>query len=300
MTIQYDGRVAIVTGAGAGLGREYALALAARGAAVVVNDPGVTMSGTDPASSVAAQVAAEITAAGGKAISHTADVSDYTQVEQMVADTLAAFGRVDILVNNAGILRDGPFAEMDMADFARVLTVHLQGSANTSKAVWQQMSQQGFGRIVMTTSSSGLFGSPGQASYAAAKAGTIGLMSTLGLEGESAGIRVNAISPVANTRMSQGHFPGTMGKYALTEYVTAALLFLCSDEAPNRCTLFSALGGLSVAHMTDTDGLFLGERCSPEAIREQFAAIADTHNLNRYNSVFEHMTRFNAAAGAVE
>ena len=196
--IDLTGRVAIVTGAGGGLGREHALLLARRGARVVVND-------LDQATADA--VAVEINAAGGAAIGMAASVTDYATIKAMVDGTIARWGRVDILVNNAGILRDKTFAKMDLSDFRLVVEVHLMGAVNCTKAVWDHMRAQNYGRIVMTTSSSGLYGNFGQSNYGAAKMALVGLMQTLGLEGARNNIRVNCIAPTAATQMLEGLLP---------------------------------------------------------------------------------------------
>ena len=189
--IDLNGRVAIVTGAGGGLGRAHALLLASRGVQLIVNDLG----------DAADAVVAEIVAAGGKARAAKCSVADADAVQAMADGVLAEFGRIDILVNNAGILRDKSFSKMELADFRLVLDVHLMGSANCTRAVWNVMREQQYGRIVMTTSCSGLFGNFGQANYAAAKMGLVGLMQTLGIEGEKHDIRVNCLAPTGATRM---------------------------------------------------------------------------------------------------
>ena len=222
MQIQFPGRVAIVTGAGGGLGRQHALALARRGARVVVNDLGPG----------ARQVAEEIRAAGGEALASEASVTDFAAVEAMVRQAIEAWGRVDILVNNAGILRDKTFAKMDLADFRLVLDVHLMGAVHGCKAVWETMRAQRYGRIVMTTSSSGLYGNFGQSNYGAAKMALVGLMQTLALEGEKYGIRVNCLAPTAATRMTEGLMPPEVLAQLAPEAVTPGLLHLVSENAP--------------------------------------------------------------------
>ena len=203
MTIRFDGRVAIVTGAGGGLGRLHALALAARGASVVVNDLGGTLDGSGGTPTAANAVADEIRAAGGKAIANGASVTDLAAVQAMVAAAMTEWGRVDILVNNAGILRDKSFAKMEIDDFRAVMDVHLMGAVHCTKAVWETMRAQNYGRIVMTTSSSGLFGNFGQSNYGAAKMALVGLMQTLSIEGAKNDIRVNCLAPTAATRMTE-------------------------------------------------------------------------------------------------
>ncbi len=247
MGIDFTGRVAIVTGAGGGLGREHALALAARGAKVVVNDLG-------PAD----DVVSEIRAAGGTAMASAASVSDESAVAAMVADAMAAWGRIDILVNNAGILRDKSFAKMDLADFRLVLDVHLMGAAVCTKAVWNIMRTQKYGRVVMTTSSSGLYGNFGQANYGAAKMALVGLMQTLAIEGAKDGIRVNCLAPTAATRMTEGLMPPEVLALLTPAAVTPALLVLASEEAPTRAILCAGAGTFERAYVTLTEGLHLG------------------------------------------
>ena len=230
MNIRLDGQVAIVTGGGRGLGRCHALALAERGAKVVVND----LAGEDGRSPNADSVVAEIEAAGGEALANGANVADFEQVQAMVASAMDAWGRVDILINNAGILRDKSFAKMSMDDFQLVIDVHLMGSANCTKAVWDVMREQSYGRIVFTSSSSGLYGNFGQANYGAAKMAMVGLMNTLHLEGAKYDIRVNCLAPTAGTAMTEGLFPDAVFKLMAPESVSPAVVFLASTDAPSR------------------------------------------------------------------
>ena len=272
MSINFKGRVALVTGAGGGLGRAHALALAARGARVVVNDFGRP----DPAggaATAAEAVVAEIRAAGGEAIADHASVTDEAAVSAMVQQALAAWGRVDILVNNAGILRDKSFAKMDLADFRLVLDVHLMGAAICSQAVWSLMRAQKFGRIVFTTSSSGLYGNFGQANYGAAKMALVGLMQTLAIEGARDGIRVNCLAPTAATRMTEGLMPREVLAMLQPDAVTPALLHLVSDEAPTRAIVCAGAGTFERAYITLTGGVHLGQ--GPD-VAEQVAARFDT------------------------
>jgi NAD(P)-dependent dehydrogenase (short-subunit alcohol dehydrogenase family) len=258
MAIDLAGRVAIVTGAGGGLGREHALLLARRGAKVVVNDLGGMRDGTGGTPAMAQAVADEIRAGGGQAIANGASVTDEAQVAQMVAQAMDTWGRVDILVNNAGILRDRSFAKLELADFRAVVEVHLMGSVNCTKAVWEVMRQQVYGRIVMTTSSSGLWGNFGQSHYGAAKMGLVGLMTTLREEGAKYGIRVNCLAPSAATRMTAD----VMGEKQLSaldpSYVAPAMLALVADEAPNGMILCAGAGSFEAAHISMTRGVYVG------------------------------------------
>jgi NAD(P)-dependent dehydrogenase (short-subunit alcohol dehydrogenase family) len=256
MSISYEGRVAIVTGAGGGLGRAYALELARRGARVVVNDLGAARDGSG-ASDAAAKVVAEIEAAGGTAVANGASVTDAAQVETMVADAQARWGGVHILINNAGILRDRSFAKMTIEDFRAVLDVHLLGSAICTKAVWDTMREQAYGRILMTSSSTGLYGNFGQANYGAAKLGLLGLAKTLALEGFKYNVRVNTIAPTAATRMTQDIFPPDMLARFAAEAVAPGALFLVSEGAPTGAILGAGAGVFQAAYVTLTPGAAL-------------------------------------------
>jgi NAD(P)-dependent dehydrogenase (short-subunit alcohol dehydrogenase family) len=258
MTISFENRVAIVTGAGGGLGRAYALELARRGAKVVVNDLGAARDGTGH-SDAATQVVAAIEAAGGTAMANGASVTELDQVEAMVAAAIERWGRVDILINNAGILRDKSFAKMEMADFRAVVDVHLIGSANCTKAVWEPMRAQGYGRILMTASSTGLYGNFGQANYGAAKLGLAGFAKTLSLEGTRHDVRVNTIAPTAATRMTEDIFPPDMLALFNPDNVVPAALFLVSDEAPTNAIVGAGAGVVQAAYVTLTPGYALPE-----------------------------------------
>lgn len=273
--IDLNGRVAIVTGAGGGLGREHALLLARRGAKVVVNDLGSATDGSGGSLSAAQKVVSEIKSAGGEAIANGASVTDYDQVAAMVADAVAHWGRVDILVNNAGILRDRTFAKMDLADFRAVVDVHLMGAVHCTKAVWDLMRNQGYGRIVMTTSSSGLYGNFGQSNYGAAKLALVGLMQTLGLEGEKHNVRVNCLAPTAATRMLEGLLPQVMLDALNPGQVSPAVLALVSEEAPNRTVICAGAGSFEQANITLTSGIFVGERSdAAEQLLERLSEVA--------------------------
>jgi len=276
MTMRFDGRVAIVTGAGGGLGRQHALALAARGARVVVNDLGGTVDGNGGTPKAAQAVVDEIRAAGGEAIANGASVTDPQAVQAMVEQALAAWGRVDILVNNAGILRDKSFAKMSLDDFRLVVEVHLMGAVNCTKAVWETMRAQNYGRIVMTTSSSGLYGNFGQANYGAAKMALVGLMQTLSIEGAKNDIRVNCLAPTAATRMTENLMPEAVLELLRPEAVTPGLLALVAEDAPTRAILCAGAGAFERAHITLTQGVFVGlPDDAPEQVALQLDALSD-------------------------
>ena len=258
MKIDFTGRVAIVTGAGGGLGREHALALAKRGAKVVVNDVGGARDGSGGSSSAAVAVVEEIKAMGGEAFANGASVTDFAAVQEMVQEAMTAWGRVDILINNAGILRDKSFTKMELDDFKLVVDVHLMGAVNCCKAVWPVMNEQKYGRIVMTTSSSGLFGNFGQSNYGAAKMALVGLMQTLSLEGAKNDIRVNSLAPTAATRMTESLFPAAMLDALQPSDVVPAMLVLASEQAPNRTILCAGAGSFEAAHISLTQGTWIG------------------------------------------
>ncbi|MFC0349444.1 SDR family NAD(P)-dependent oxidoreductase [Undibacterium danionis] len=258
MSLDFSGRVAIVTGAGGGLGREHALALAKRGAKVVVNDLGGARDGSGGSATAAQAVVAEIIAAGGEAMANSASVTDFAAVQAMVQETMDKWGRIDILINNAGILRDKSFGKMELDDFRLVIEVHLMGSVNCCKAVWPIMTAQNYGRIMMTTSSSGLYGNFGQSNYSAAKLGLVGLMQTLSIEGAKHDIRVNALAPTAATRMTNGLYPEAMLNAIQASDVVPAMLVLTAQDAPNRTILCAGGGSFEAAHISLTQGLYLG------------------------------------------
>ena len=275
MTISFEGRVAVVTGAGGGLGRAYALELARRGARVVVNDLGAARDGSG-ASDAAERVVEEIRSAGGAAMASGSSVADFEQVEEMVARAAEAWGSVHILINNAGILRDKSFAKMSMEDFRTVVDVHLIGSANCTKAVWERMREQAYGRILMTSSSTGLYGNFGQANYGAAKLGLLGLARTLGLEGAKYNVRVNTIAPTAATRMTEDLFPPEMLAAFNPGNVVPAALFLVSEDAPSGAIVGAGAGVVQAAYVTLTPGVALpeGER-TVEAVAANWDRITD-------------------------
>ena len=293
MTLDFQGRVAIVTGAGGGLGRQHALALAARGAKVLVNDLGGAVDGSGASVSAAQVVVDEIRAAGGQALANGASVTDFAAVQAMVAQAVDAWGRVDILVNNAGILRDKSFAKMDMADFALVVQVHLMGAAHCCKAVWPLMQAQNYGRIVMTTSSTGLYGNFGQANYGAAKLAQVGLMQTLAIEGAKYNIHVNALAPTAATRMTEGLMPQEVLDALKPEAVVPAMLVLAHESAPTRTILCAGGGSFEAAHITLTQGVHIGLGAdTPEQLAARLADVTDRAD--------EQVPQSGAAQGTIE
>lgn len=275
MTISFENRVAIVTGAGGGLGRGYALELAKRGAKVVVNDLGGSRDGTGH-SDAALQVVEEIRAAGGTAVSNGGSVTEYDQMVAMVEQAKADWGRVDILINNAGILRDKSFAKMEPTDFDLVVKVHLLGSANVTKAVWDTMRDQAYGRILMTASSTGLYGNFGQTNYGAAKLGLAGFTKSLYLEGAKYNIRVNTLAPTALTRMTDDIFPAEIAQAFAPENVVPAALYLVSEDAPTNAIVGAGAGVVQAAYVTLTPGVALpADDRTPEAVARMWDKIVD-------------------------
>lgn len=287
MAIRFDGRVAIVTGAGAGLGRAHALGLAKLGAKVVVNDMGAKTDGSGGSATPAEAVVEEIRKAGGEAIANGADVSDFAQVKDMVAQAAAKWGSVDLMVANAGILRDKSFGKMEPEDFAKVIAVHLTGTFNCCKAVWDGMRERNYGRIVLTTSSSGLFGNFGQANYAAAKAGMVGLMNVLAEEGRKTNIKVNTISPTAATRMTEGLIGPEILALMKPESITPAVLYLLSEDGPTRTIMGAGAGSFAVIKVVETEGLNLPQdQWTPDAIAANFAKIGDMSTARDLGGAF--------------
>jgi NAD(P)-dependent dehydrogenase (short-subunit alcohol dehydrogenase family) len=291
--IRFDGKVAIVTGAGGGLGRQHALELARRGAKVVVNDLGGSVDGSGGSSAAAEAVVAEIKAFGGEAIANGSSVTDDAGVAHMVQQAMDAWGRIDILVANAGILRDKTFSKMEIADFEAVMNVHVMGSVKPAKAVWEIMKAQNYGRIVVTTSSTGLYGNFGQSNYGAAKLALIGFMNTLKIEGQKNNIHVNAISPVAATRMTENLMPAEVLAKLKPEYVTPAVVYLVSDEAPTGVVMTAGAGAFAQARIYETEGVYLGEGgLSVEEVRDNFARITDPTGQQAYVNGGEQSGKF--------
>jgi NAD(P)-dependent dehydrogenase (short-subunit alcohol dehydrogenase family) len=293
MSIRFDGKVALITGAGAGagLGRAHALALGRLGAKVVVNDLSLAS---------AESVVAEIVAAGGKALALAADVSNPDQVFAMVDRVVAEWSTVHILVNNAGLLRDKTFAKMDLSDFRKVVDVHLLGSAYCTKAVWELMRAQNYGRIVMTTSGSGIYGNFGQANYGAAKAGVVGLMNVLAIEGKKNDIRVNSLAPTAATEMTAGLLPQTMLDLLVPDTVSPGLLYLVSDNAPTQTILGAGGGCFAVARMVEGQGVFLrGAALTVDGVADHFEGISDLTHGQPLGSAADQTGKYvNMAQGA--
>ncbi|MDH3440807.1 MAG: SDR family NAD(P)-dependent oxidoreductase [Gammaproteobacteria bacterium] len=283
MSIRLDDQVAIVTGAGRGLGRSHALALAERGAKIVVNDLG---------EEDAYAVAGEIEAAGGTAIAVACSVADNDDVVAMVQKTMDKWGRVDILVNNAGILRDKTFHKMSLDDFRLVMDVHLMGSVYCTKAVWETMREQKYGRVVFTSSSTGLYGNFGQANYGAAKMAMVGLMNTLHLEGEKYNIRVNCLAPAAGTAMTKGLFPEKAFDLLAPETVSPGVVFLVSPDAPSRTVLAAGGGGFAVFKGFETDGVnLLPGNLSAEGVADAWDSITDESSMRELKMGFEQASK---------
>ena len=290
MSIRFDGRVAIVTGAGGGLGRCYALELARRGAKVVVNDLGGALDGTSGSASMAQAVADEITAAGGVAVANHDSVADRAAAQRMVDEAVSRFGSLDILVNNAGILRDKSFAKLELDDFQKVVDVHLMGSVNVTKAAFPVMKEKGYGRIVFTTSSSGLYGNFGQTNYGAAKLGLVGFMNTLKIEGAKYGIRVNCVAPTAATRMTGNLWPPEVLKAVAPELVAPAVVFLCSEDSPNGHIIEAGGTYFARVAIVEARGVVLGPQATGEDVAARYEEIADLAGARTFDSGLEIAT----------
>ena len=272
--------------------RQHALALAARGASVLVNDLGGAVDGSGGSAGAAQAVVDEIRAAGGQALANGASVTDFAAVQAMVQQAIEAWGRVDVLVNNAGILRDKSFAKMDMADFQLVVQVHLMGAAHCCKAVWPHMQAQKYGRIVVTTSSTGLYGNFGQTNYGAAKLSLVGFMNSLKLEGAKDNIKVNAVCPVAATRMTEKLMPPNILEMLKPEYVSPAVAYLASEDAPTGVILTAAAGVFAAAQMVETDGVNLGHGATADDVAAHFTQIADWNSAKHYSQGGEQSAKF--------
>ena len=283
MTIDFKDKVAIVTGAGGGLGRSHALELSKRGAKVVVNDLGGSVDGSGGSSEAAEKVVKEIISSGGQAISNGSSVTDDKGVKLMIDQTINEYGKIDILINNAGILIDKSFSKMEINDFEKVLNVHLLGSVKPTKAVWEIMKEQNYGRIIVTSSSSGLYGNFGQTNYGAAKLGLVGFMNTLKLEGQKYNVHVNALTPVAYTRMTANLMPPEAENLLTPESVTPAAIYLVSDEAPNGVILCAGAGVYSVSKIMESDGLSLGLNATAEDIVNNWEKISNFNEAKSYN-----------------
>ena len=293
MAIRFDDKVAIVTGAGGGIGKEHALELARRGAKVVVNDLGGNVDGSG-ASDAANEVVELIKSEGGVAISNGASVTDLDAVKAMVNQTMEEWGRIDILVNNAGILRDKSFHKVTLDDFNLVMDVHFQGSLNCTHSIFPIMREQEYGRIIFTSSASGVYGNFGQTNYGSAKMAMIGLMNTLKLEGQNKNIFTNSITPVAYTRMTEGLIPEDFGKNLRSEFITPAVIYLASDQAPNGVTIAAGAGVFSRIFIHETMGVSLGmgEDMTPENIHANWDKISDMTEARALQNGGEQTLKF--------
>jgi NAD(P)-dependent dehydrogenase (short-subunit alcohol dehydrogenase family) len=294
MTVRFDDRVAIVTGAGAGLGRSHAMLLASRGAKVVVNDPGGSVDGSGGANAVADKVVSEIKAAGGEAIASYASVADEQAAQSIVDAAINAWGRLDILVNNAGILRDRSFNNMDMTDYEFVNQVHHFGTVYCTKAAWPIMRKQQYGRIVVTTSGSGTVGNFGQANYGAAKMAVNGFINVLRHEGAKYNIRLNAISPSALTRMTESLLPPDIGPWMKPELVSPAVAWLCSEECDQNGEIIAATaGGYARVQYFVTDGVQFdpAEPVTIEMVRDSLGKIRDLSTAVPYTGLMGNVVK---------
>ena len=293
MAIRFDDQVVIVTGAGNGLGRSHALEFGRRGANVVVNDLGGARDGSGSSLSAAEEVAEAIREAGGDAIANGANVANYEDVEAMVNEAMERWGRVDVLVNNAGILRDKTFAKMELDDFSLVVDVHLAGSVNCTKAVWEHMRERQYGRIVMTSSSSGIYGNFGQTNYGAAKMGLVGFMNSLALEGQKYGIHVNALAPIAATRMTEDLMPPEVLGLLEPEAVTPAVVFMASEDAPTHQIIAAGAGVYARVAIQETPGVFLApDSRDAEHVAAAWSEIADSSSAVELNAGGEQTMKF--------
>lgn len=292
MSLDFTGKTVIVTGSGGGLGRSHALEFARRGANVVVNDLGGSVDGSGGSSEAADAVVKTIIDNGGKAISNGASVTDDKGVANMVEQTLSKFGRIDVLVNNAGVLRDKSFSNMSMSDFEFVVDVHLMGTVKTTHAVFPIMKEQNYGRIVVTTSSSGLYGNFGQSNYGAGKMGVVGMMNTLELEGAKYNIHVNALAPVAWTRMTEDLMPPEAEALLTPESVTPAVVFMSSDQAPSGQIICAGAGVFAAAQVVETPGKLLGLDAAAEDVAANWEEISDLTEAKPLGMGFEQSAKF--------
>ena len=290
MTISFKDKVAIVTGAGGGLGRCHALQFAERGAKVIVNDLGGAVDGSGGSSEAADKVVDEIKAMGGDAISNGSSVTDKAVVKKLVDDAMAAYGRIDVLVNNAGVLRDKSFAKVTLDDFEFVVDVHMMGSVYCTKAVWPIMVEQKYGRIVMTSSSSGIFGNFGQSNYGSAKMGVVGLMNTLRIEGQKNNIKVNSLVPVAATRMTENlGMPDAVFDSLKPESVSPAVIFMSSEDAPDGVMISAGAGVFAMAEIVHSEGIALkGDDLNADMLAEKWSEASDMTNSKALRSGAEH------------
>ncbi len=292
MTITFEGKVAIVTGSGNGLGKEHALELARRGAKVVVNDFGGARDGSGGSQSPADLVVAEIIAAGGEAIANAANVTNLDEVKAMADEAMTKWGRIDVLINNAGILRDRSFGKMSEGEWDSVVDVHLKGSANCALAVWNIMKQQNYGRILMTTSTSGIYGNFGQANYGAAKTGVVGMMNTLCIEGARNNIQVNCLAPTAGTRMTEDIMNEEMLAKLSPDKVTPAAVYLVSENGPNRTIMLAGAGVFAVAELRESEGVLLpDDQLSADGVAANFDKIKDMSNADTFTNGNEHIAK---------
>ena len=292
MSLDFSGKTVIVTGAGGGLGRCHALEFARRGANVVVNDLGGAVDGSGGSSAAAESVVKEITEAGGSAIANGASVTDDAGVATMVKETMEAFGRIDVLVNNAGILRDKSFAKMTMEEFQLVIDVHLMGTVKTTHAIFPIMKEQNYGRIVVTSSSSGLYGNFGQTNYGAGKLGVVGFINTLKLEGQKYNIHANALAPIAATRMTSDLLAEESKQAMAPELVTPAVIFMSGEDAPNGQIICAGAGCFASSAIVETKGVYLGTTPTAEDVAKNWETIADLNTAKPYGQGGEQGMKF--------
>lgn len=293
MSIRFDDQVVVITGSGNGLGKSHALEFARRGAKVVVNDLGGALDGSGGSTTAAQEVVDEIRQNGGDAFANGANVTRYDEVEQMVSEALSKWGRIDVLINNAGILRDKTFAKMELADFEAVVDVHLNGAVNCTKAVWDHMRERQYGRIVMTSSSSGIYGNFGQTNYGAAKMSLIGFMNSLFLEGQKYGIHVNALAPIAATRMTESLLPADILSQLDPAAVTPAVIFMASEAAPTKQIIAAGAGVFARVAIQETPGIYLAEEDrNAESIADNWQAISATDGAIELNAGSDQTIKF--------